>query len=463
MSFDGGKHLSNHIKRVHQLSGEEYTIKHFHGGARPTCRACGKTTRYVSFSFKEYCGSCAPIAMREGGAKGGKAEAWNRGMTARDDERIRAAAVRMTGSGNPFYGKRHNDLVRSRISISKRLRAETVDSRILSRWEEFEMVTPLEDYTSRQRQYLQFRCKVCGTLQDKTLQAFERGSLCQTCHPISTSKWQLEVEEWVRSEGFEVKRGDRTTIHPREIDIFIPDHGVGIECHGLYFHSEAMEGCDKWSHSLKADLADAAGVRLLQVFHDEWRDRNHIVKEMILSRLGKASRRVGARKCEIVRLNTGEQRAFFESSHLSGYSPAQIAWGLRFGNEILSSISLRVPRQGKWKDYLEISRFATIPGASVPGALSRLCRIGLNYAMEQGKRGLMTYVDRRVGDGSGYRQSGFTEVGRTGPDYWYTDLHSRFDRFKFRARDGLSERDVALASKVVRIWGAGSRIMTMTR
>ena len=73
----------------------------------------------------------------------------------------------------------------------------------------------------------------------------------------------------------------------------------------------------------------------------------------------------------------------------------------------------------------------------------------------------MTYVDRRVGAGEGYKKSGFRQVGVTGPDYWYTDFQSRFDRFKFRANSGISERQTALNAKVFKIWGAGSRIMIL--
>ena len=461
-SFINGKSLSNHVKNCHRMTGEDYTIKHLYKGLRPLCLSCESQTRYASFQFKKYCKSCSSIAMREGGSKGGKAEAWNKGKTADCDLRIKQIADKMRGSGNPFFGRSHDDLTRTKISISKRLMGETIESRVLSRSSDFELITPIEEYVSRQRQYLEFRCKKCGDIQQKTLQAFERGSLCEKCHPLTASQWQLEVEEFVSSLGFNVERGNRKTLFSKEIDIFVPDKRFGIECHGLYFHSEAKDGCDPKLHATKATLAENAGVRLLQIFHDEWRDRNYIVKQMIRSRLGIADRKIGARKCKVIQIDAKTQRQFFESSHLAGYAPAQNAWALEYNGEILSCLSVRVPRQEKWRDRLEISRYATTPGVIVVGGLSRLARAALEHAIESGHSGLMTYVDRRVGFGSGYLSCGFEEVGQTGPDYWYTDMRSRFDRFKFKASSGISEREIASKSGVFRIWGAGSKILTLS-
>ena len=95
------------------------------------------------------------------------------------------------------------------------------------------------------------------------------------------------------------------------------------------------------------------------------------------------------------------------------------------------------------------------PDTSVPGALSRLSRHALAYAKAQGKRGLMTYVDRRIGSGKGYLAAGFKQVRTTSPRFWWTDFHDRFNRFAVRANkaSGLTQRQASEAAGVVEIWG----------
>lgn len=456
-----GKTLSNHVKKIHKITVEDYTTKHHYGGTRPQCPQCGSLTRYTAFTFKKYCQECATTAMKEGGARGGKAESWNKGKTAKDDIRVKEQSDKLKGDQNPFYGKQHSDLSRFKMSIARRLRSETIEMRIAERSAHFDLLTPIEEYISRQKQYLQFKCKTCGAVQEKTLQSFERGSLCEVCYPLTASQWQIEVEEWIKSQGFVTVRGDRTVIAPKEIDILIPDKTLGIECHGLYYHSEAKGVLNPKAHAQKAEIAEKAGIRLLQIFQDEWRDRQNIVKGMILHRLGMEQHVVGARKCKVVSLSAKEQRLFFESSHLSGYASGQAAWALETEGLIVACLSVRMPRQKKWCDRLEVSRFAVLPGWSIPGSLSRLTNQALSYAKERGFAGIMTYVDKRVGSGAGYNTAGFHRIGETGPDYWYTDLTCRYDRFLFRAQDDKSEKQIAAEKKCHKIWGAGSYIFVV--
>jgi hypothetical protein len=68
----------------------------------------------------------------------------------------------------------------------------TIEERILERSKEFKLITNLEEYRSRQQQYLKFECVKCGEVQPKTLQAFERGSRCYKCYPVGKSNWESD-------------------------------------------------------------------------------------------------------------------------------------------------------------------------------------------------------------------------------------------------------------------------------
>lgn len=235
--LETGKRLSNHIKAAHGLSGEEYTVRYSHGGVRPTCPACGSATRYVAFSFKKYCSGCRAEAEAEGGRRGGKAAAWNLGKTKDTDERVRQQAARFTGAGNPFFGRRHSADAVERIRAGKRITPDQLQERISAR-PEFTAGVSYEEYTSRQRQYLPFTCTKCGETSEKTLQAFERGSMCGRCYPNTSSQAEIEIGDFVRDLGFEVSRNNRRIISPKEVDVLVQDRGFGLEYEGLFWHSE---------------------------------------------------------------------------------------------------------------------------------------------------------------------------------------------------------------------------------
>lgn len=190
-SDDDLKKLSNHIRTAHGLDSEQYTIKVFHGGIRPVCPECSEQTRYVSFSFKEYCKNHSKLAMKAGGSKGGHAPAWNRGKTKDTDTRLTLQSSKVSGSGNHFYGKQHTQETIQRISIKKTLATSSIKERLFQRQSELRLLTPLNEYHSRQIQYLIFECVKCGEQQPKTLQAFERGSRCYKCYPAADDSLQI--------------------------------------------------------------------------------------------------------------------------------------------------------------------------------------------------------------------------------------------------------------------------------
>jgi hypothetical protein len=387
-------------------------------------------------------------------------------MNKETDPRLLSASRRASGSGNSFYGKSHSEETRKRISLTKTLSNSTLQQRLDSRSGDFDLITPIEQYTSRQRQYLEFKCRKCGSINQKTLQAFERGSLCDVCHPAGVSQDQSQIQEWLGTcdpiSLQDISPCDRSVIAPKELDLVVPKKRFAIEFNGLYWHSElSSRDIDKRSHLEKTLMCREAGWRLFHIFSDEWRDKQDIVKSMILHRLGSSRATVGARNCSVVELTPEQRSSFFDRSHISGDSKSHRAWGLQLGGETLCALSVREPRQKKWKSLLEIARFATLPHHHVSGGLQRLLEHAKKHAQGIGKVGLLSYADLRFGEGMGYRSAGFELIGDTGLDYWYTDGQVRIDRFSMRAQDGLSERQVASLLKMGRVWGCGSNIWVL--
>jgi hypothetical protein len=463
LEFDTGKRFSNHLKKAHQLSGKEYT-KTYHQEYNHICLNCTNETRYVAFTFKKYCKECSSVAARAGGRKGGKSKAWNKGLTKESDSRIADQALRMSGEGNPFYGRKHTEESLNKIRKLKLITESEFNNRMKLRTKDFVCLTKYENYRSRQGQYIKLECVACGKINEKTLQALERGSRCHACFPNSRSQDEDRLAKFVKTLT-DVKLNDRTLLKPKEVDIFAPSKNVAIEYNGLYWHSELSDKCagNKKYHLNKTTQAAAKNVALLHIFSDDWRDREEICKSIISHKLGTTHSRIYARKCSVTTVKPKVARIFFDNTHISGFSPAKKYFGLMFNNELIACLSLRTPRhKKKYANTIEVCRFSTKLNTSVPGGLSRLLKYAKKYARDNNIEKIMTYVDRRIGTGGGYEACGFQLVGDTGVDYWYTDGSIRYNRFLYRAKGNMSEAEVAKLARVYKVYGCGSLIYEMS-
>lgn len=206
------------------------------------------------------------------------------------------------------------------------------------------------------------------------------------------------------------------------------------------------------------------GLSIFHIYDDEWGQKQNIIKSMISYRMGIISNTISARKTEICLLSKEEGEIFFDTSHISGNTRANIYIGLKYNNCIVAAISFREPIQkNKYGEQtIEIARFANALNTTVNGGFQKLLKYSENYLKSQQFNNILTYADLRFGEGKVYEKAGFTYEGHTNCDYWYTDGIKRYNRFKFRANPekGLTEAQVAEAAGVHKIYGCGSNIYT---
>ena len=179
---------------------------------------------------------------------------------------------------------------------------------------------------------------------------------------------------------------------------------------------------------------------------------------MIKHRIGMSDRKIYARKCEYKEITAKEGREFFEKSHISGGVPARKHFALLYEGQIVACLSLRKPIQKKYGNCLEIARFASALNTSVVGGFSKIFKRVEKYAKEDGFDSILTYADRNFGEGTTYEVNGFEKVGKTNPGYWYSDGVIREFRFKYRAANGMTEKQIAELNGVFPIYSAGSNI-----
>lgn len=366
---------------------------------------------------------------------------WNKGLTKSTSEALAKISFNISST---VKSNQNSSSKRFKPDDLRRLIEQATSDSTLS------LVTNVEDYRNR-FQRLEFACSKCGKTQVKSLSMIIATPKCFTCFPRE-STGQIEVFNFVKSICPDAIMSDRSRISPLELDVYVPSKNIGFEYDGLYWHSEATNPTN--GALKKQQASDKAGVNLLRIFEDEWRDKRQIVESMIIHRLGK-SRKIHGRKCKVIELNHSARKKFFDETHIDGDVLATKAWGLMYCDSIVAAISVRTPLMTTSKKQFEIARFSLALETSVTGALSKLTKVAFDWCKSKQRESLVTYVDKRIGNGLGYIAAGYRQIDATQPRFWWTDFHDRFDRLKYKAdaSRNMSQEQVASEANVVRIFG----------
>lgn len=276
------------------------------------------------------------------------------------------------------------------------------------------------------------------------------------------SSYENEIYHFlVHSLGIEdIKRKCRSVIAPKELD-FVIDNKTAIEFNGLYWHSE-LAGVPKSYHLEKTQLCQQQGLQLIHIFENEWLFKKDIVKSILRHRLNKTERKIFARECSIQEINCQTARTFFNENHIQGYIESSKYYGLFFGDELVSALSVGRSRFSKHYEY-ELKRFCNKLNTNVVGGASRLFKY---FEKEQEPQSIVSYCDLRYFTGNHYKTLGFEEVNRTSPNYFYfkrSILESRNKYQKHRLSkkletfdNNLTEAENMFNNGFNRIWDCGN-------
>lgn len=321
------------------------------------------------------------------------------------------------------------------------------------------------DIPMRLRDTVSCRCTVCGENLQRRLASLLKGlSSCSLCSRL-TSVPQHDLNAWITSLGIKTVQGDRTVLPPTEIDVWIPSAKLGVEYHGLYWHSEPADRAErKHAHARKYEAARAAGIRVLQVYEDEWRNRRFAVEHLVLGALGMVPR-IGARELRVEVIPKRSADKFYDRYHVQGAASQGIHYalmGVRGPVSVMTFASRASQRgaagatTGQW----ELSRFAS--SMRVAGGASRLWAA---FLADHNPAGVVTYCDHRYFDGGVYTHLGFTAV-HTKVDYEYVWNGDRWRKsFGVKANlykhlgiepeAGDTETKLAVKLGARRLWNAG--------
>ena len=240
---------------------------------------------------------------------------------------------------------------------------------------------------------------------------------------------------------------DRSTIPTlknKRPDFLIENHKLIIECHGLYWHSESL-GWTATKAQKRREMFNEAGYRVISLYQDNIENAWDICESILSNVLKLNKARIYARKCEARKIEDKKEGIdFLEKNHLMGNGKGKML-GLYHNNELVS-----VLQHYNKNNIAEISRFCTKAKHSIVGGFSKLLN-KLKTITEANS--ISTFIDLDYGTGSHLTSLGFVPK-KAYPSFKWTDMNSRFNRYKFPGTTGYDH-------KLTKIWDSGQQLWVL--
>jgi hypothetical protein len=307
------------------------------------------------------------------------------------------------------------------------------------------------------------RCKKESKILNCRINLRVRNSIdpCPSCNNYNSgiSSTEKEVVDFISTLGVDFIENDKKILGGSEIDIYLPSKKIGFEYNGLYWHSEMH--LDPDYHLIKQRKAEEKGIKLINIWADDWEFKKEIVKSKIKHLLGITENNIFARKCKIDLIDFKTAKKFLNENHIQGFCPFKIAIGLIYENKLVSLCTFG-SRKITGKCENEILRFTNLINYHIPGGFSKMLK---EYIRIYNPESLVTFADKSWSPfiENTYTKNGFVFIKETDPNYWYIVGDKRSHRYNFRknilVRLGypkeLTEREIMASRKIYRIYDCG--------
>ena len=284
--------------------------------------------------------------------------------------------------------------------------------------------------------------------------------------PMFTSRPELDIMSFIEGFGVKCISGDRKILNGKELDIYIPSLNFAIEYNGNFWHSDNI--VDKNKHLYKTELCKKMGIKLLQIFEDEYFNKREIVYKKIehIISMNKTLEKIPGRKCIVSEINKYQAKEFLDKYHIQGYVGSKVYLGAFYNEELVAVMAFK--EDSKSNCTWELTRFASDYDYICQGVGGKLFKYFVDkYSPEK----IKSFADRRwtVDECNNvYVKLGFKFDGYTKPDYRYysqkLDRYKRFHKFNFRKQImhkkygfqlTMTESEMANELGLKRIWDCG--------
>ena len=248
-----------------------------------------------------------------------------------------------------------------------------------------------------------------------------RGKGCPNCNLIR-SKAETEIINILKPLNCE--QGNRAILEGKEIDVYIPSLKLGIEYNGLWWHSEAF-GKNKYYHLNKLEECKRKGIKLIQIFEDEWINHKNICENKLkyICNLNK-TQTIKENEYSIQQVtNKQDVCDFLETYSLQGKIKFSVCIGVYDKNNLIGLMTFKRLKENNWK----------INGIAV----------NFNYTIDKFKENILSYfmnqykphnititLDRRWDDDKEiYNKLGFRLSSIISPKCYYHNKKEKYKRY----------------------------------
>jgi hypothetical protein len=304
---------------------------------------------------------------------------------------------------------------------------------------------------------LRFLCD-CGKSKKSSLPPVLRGytQSCGCLRPgVSALSPAYKIYEFIKllvpdahfSYWFNKKNGDRT-----EYDIYIPSKKLAVEYHGLIWHSEKFI-MPKNKDFQKLVIAKSRGDHLIQIYSDEWEQKQEIIKAQLREILAPEKKTRIKPIFETYTKTPSEARAFLNAHHYLGAASGCLTIIANHGGAVVGVWVFMKREEGTilWH------RACWHPAYKAWNPHEKALKLALPKLRSMGFKRIVTFSDNRFHTGQLYEKLGFKFEKELKPDYSYTDGVRRVTKYALRVSAGINENETANANGWYRIWDSGKK------
>lgn len=258
---------------------------------------------------------------------------------------------------------------------------------------------------------------------------------CEELIKWSTYSMEEEVKNFIQSiSDTNIIMHDRSVISPYEVDIYLPEFNLAIECDPTVTHNSSVE--DPWGgppkaknyHQMKSTMCQENNVQLIHIFGYEWKYKQDIMKSIIRNKLHCNDTTYYGRKLTIDdNVPYIESCQFLNENHRQGNCVgSNVRLGLRdISGELVALMTFGKVRNSiskscdSYNDDVELLRFCTKLNTSVVGGCSKLFKYYVNHFSFHC---IVSYSDFARTSGSIYKKLGFEFEYLSSPGYMWVQI-----------------------------------------